>query len=393
MKPIVLLFIALFNSILGLSVLFPVLGPLGRQLGFSEMQVGAFSTAYALMQFATSSYWGRRSERVGRKPVLLQGILGFGIGFLAFGVVAELALRGLLGHWVAFGLMLLARLLGGAFSSATIPTAQAYVADVTPRSERSSGMAVIGAAFGLGVVFGPGIGALLSKVSLLMPVYFSCACAFLNALFVALKLPEPSDRKHAEDRPRLRGDARVWSLLVTSTLISLASVAMEQTIAFYFQDRLGLTTLATASTVGAALVIYGVVAVIAQGYFVRRYKFKPATLLRVGLPIAIAGFVLLIFADSFATLSAALAAQGLGTGLASPGVTASLSLAVSDDDQGAVAGLNGAAQGLGRLLGPLLGTALYQMRPAYPYVFSSCLLGLVTLVLFSKRSLLEAPEH
>lgn len=106
MNPRGLLFITLFNSILGLSVLFPILAPLGRWLGFTELQVGMLSTSYALMQFLMSPYWGRRSERVGRKPVLISGILGFALSFLAFGVIAELGSRGAFGHWTTFGLLL-----------------------------------------------------------------------------------------------------------------------------------------------------------------------------------------------------------------------------------------------------------------------------------------------
>lgn len=94
MSPLALLFLTLFNSVLGLSILFPILGPLGRALGLTEVQVGLFSTGYALMQFLLSPYWGRRSER-GRKPVLLVGILGFAASFLLFGVFALLGERGL----------------------------------------------------------------------------------------------------------------------------------------------------------------------------------------------------------------------------------------------------------------------------------------------------------
>src|SRR5581483_3013017 len=162
-----ILFIALFNSILGLSVLFPILAPLGRQLGLVEVQVGALSTAYALMQLIVSPVWGRRSERVGRKPVLLTGVIGFAVSFLLFALVAELGYRGVIGGLPLFFGLLVSRAVGGTFSSATIPTAQAYVADTTGRSDRTAGMAVIGAAFGLGIVFGPPIGALLSMISLL----------------------------------------------------------------------------------------------------------------------------------------------------------------------------------------------------------------------------------
>ncbi len=377
MSPMALLFVALFNSILGLSILFPILAPLGRQLGMTELQIGLLSAGYALMQFLMSPYWGRRSEKIGRKPVLIRGILGFSASFFAFAIVAELGLAHVLRGWHIFALLLATRVIGGIFASATIPTAQAYVADITGRSDRTAGMAVMGAAFGLGVIFGPAIGAGLGQISLLTPVYFSAGVALLNALFVRIRLPEPDKHVHVE-RPRALGPVArtVWPLLGVAIAANLASIAMEQTVAFYFQDRLGLSGHGTAMAVGEALVVYGLVAVFVQGYVVRRYRIAAPTLLRVGLPIALVGFVLFIFAHGFWVLTTALAVQGLGQGLALPGLTGGLSLAVGDHEQGAVAGLNGSAQALGRLLGPVVGTGLYELRPELPYAFSA-----VTLVL------------
>src|SRR5207302_1404937 len=115
-------------------------------------------------------------------------------------------------------------------SSATLPTAQAYVADTTGRDDRTAGMAVIGAAFGLGIIFGPVIGAVLSAVSLLAPVYFSAGIALLNAAFIAVKLREP-ERRLAIRAPQLGPvAAKVWRLLGVAVAVSLASVAMEQTV-------------------------------------------------------------------------------------------------------------------------------------------------------------------
>jgi len=158
-------------------------------------------------------------------------------------------------------------------------------------------------------------------------------------------------------------------------------------VAFYFQDRLALTARKTAQAVGVALVLYGVVAVLAQGVLVRHFRWPPLRLLGGGLPCALAGFTALIFARGRIGLTAALALQGFGQGLAMPGVTAAASLGVSEDEQGAVAGLNSSAQALGRLMGPVVGTALYQIRPEYPYGFSAALLGIVILVLVGSRRL------
>ncbi len=391
MRPIVLLFVALFNSILGLSVLFPILAPLGRALHLSEPEITSLSTAYAFLQFVTSTFWGRRSEAHGRKPILLIGIVGFAVSFYAFAGVAQLGLAGVLSKWPLLGLLLLTRVVGGALSSATLPTAQAYAADVSAPEERTKTMGVIGAAFGLAIMFGPAIGAGISELtgSLLAPVYVSASIAVVNAIFVALRLPEPERRIAAPVERVARGSIarRVWPLLAVGFGATLASVAMEQTVAFYFQDQLGLSEHDTPLYVGLALMAYGVVAVFAQGFLVRRVKLAPLTWIRLGLPIALAGFTLFVFADVYATLASALVLQGLGQGLLLPGVTSGASLAVGDDEQGGVAGLNSAAQALARTIGPLLGGGLYRIAHPLPYAFGGGLLAIV-LVLVAL-----APRH
>lgn len=375
-----LLFFTLFNSILGLSVLFPILGPLGRELHLGETQVGAISTAYALMQMLLSPWWGRKSEALGRKKILLVGIFGFGLGFALLGTAAEIGRRGLVSNGVLFAMMLTARLLGGAFSSAMLPTAQAFAADLSGRERRTQAMAMIGAAFGLAIIFGPAIGAGLSYFGLLAPIWFSAGFAVVNGVLAARLLREPV-RSAASliPPPRLRETAnRVWPLLLVAAVSTAASVLMEQTVAFLVEDRLHLQHEQTARHVGMALVAYGVVAVAVQGGLARRVRWAPTTLVRTGLPITLLGLLVLMGAFSMPSIVASMALLGFGQGLVLPGVTSAISLAAEDHEQGAVAGLSNSAQGLGRLIGPLLGTSLYELRQELPYATAA---GLVALSL------------
>jgi MFS family permease len=282
---------------------------------------------------------------------------------------------------VLFTLLISARMLGGLLASATLPSAQAYIADITERHERTSGMALVGAAFGLGLIFGPVIGAILSRFGLLTPIWFAMGVALLNGLFIATSLPV-MDRRVVEETPHHEGIIRrTWPVLAVGFVTVLASVAMEQTIAFLYQDTLRLTAKSTAHTVGIALGVYGTAAVLAQGLVVRRLHWSPQTLMRVGVSIGLFGFAGLIVSRSFAFLTASMAIQGFGYGLTMPGLSALLSVSVGDGEQGEVAGLNSSTQALGRTVGPLLGTSLYRVNPRYPYSLSLVMLVSVLLVI------------
>lgn len=378
-----LLFLTIFNSILGLSVLFPVIGPLGRDLGLTETEIGAMSTSYALMQLVLSSWWGKKSETAGRKKILLVGVAGFALGFALLGIAAEVGRAQLLAHGPLVALMLGSRMIGGAFSSAMLPTAQAYAADLTTRENRTSGMAVIGAAFGLSIIFGPVIGAVIAHFfGLTAPIWFSAGFGVCNALLVMWFLPEPKRDRPVSVRPPapLRDVARrAWPLLAVAAVSTGASVLMEQTVAFLVEDRLHLAHEDTPMWMGGALFVYGVVAVAVQGGLVRRVKVAPTTLVLFGMPITIAGLLTLMIAHDYPIMILGMALQGFGQGLVLPGVTSAMSLAVHDDEQGAVAGLNSSSQGVGRLIGPLLGTMLYELHPELPYGMGAGLVGMALL--------------
>lgn len=380
-----IVFVTIFIAMLGLSILFPIIAPLARQLGLSETQAGWFSTAYSLMQFVFSPLWGSRSERVGRKPVLLLGLVGFGLSFGLFGLVAWLGIQGVLGGTLLFGLLLACRLLGGMLSSATLPTAQAMMADLSDEKNRAASMGLIGAAFGLGVVFGPALGALLSRGGLVTPIFFSAGLGLVTAMVAFFVLPET--RRASADvvnvsRSVLLRQPALFVLLLVSSLMTLASVGMEQTIGFLVADTLKLAPQDTARTVGSMLAIFGFVAAFVQGGVIRPLSKKlPALpLLLVGLSIMAMGMWLLPAMQTYWSITIALAVIGVGSAILSPTLSATLSLRVSDEKQGTVAGLNNSALALGRMTGPLIGTSLYQVSHKAPYHLSAGVLFFLLLV-------------
>lgn len=384
-----ILFLTIFVAMLGLSVLFPIFGPLSRSLHLTETQTGWFSTAYSLMQFVFSPLWGARSERVGRKPVLVTGLLGFALSFGLFAVFADMGLRGTLSGGLLFGLLVGARFIGGMLSSATLPTAQAMMADLSDKNNRAAAMGLIGAAFGLGVIFGPALGGWLSRYGLTVPVYFSAGLGLMTALLAASTLKETRHPAAAQERRNtqlLHGPVLVF--LIISALYTLASVGMEQTISFRVQDSLSLSNAQTPSVVGKMLMIFGFVSAAVQGGAIRPLskRIAPGPLIMTGLVIMGAGMLLLSQASGYWPITGALVMVGVGSAVLGPSLSAALSLSVGEDRQGQVAGLNSAALALGRMIGPLLATSLYQrVSHAAPYMLSGAVLFALLLIMLLAR--------
>ena len=188
-SPLLVIFITIFIDMVGFGIVIPVL-PLyatGSIFHATNFQLGMLVGIYSFLQLICSPLFGKISDRVGRKPVLLVSVTGTCIGFLVMGAAGSL--------WMLF----LARIIDGA-SGGNISTAQACIADVTPPDQRSKSMGLIGAAFGLGFVFGPAIGGVLSKFSLSAPFYFAAGLALLNVFFIAFRLPETHGPNTASSR-------------------------------------------------------------------------------------------------------------------------------------------------------------------------------------------------
>ena len=184
-----ILFVIVFIDLLGFGMVIPVMPLYAKRLGASEAWTGLLSAGYSAMQFVFAPIWGRLSDRIGRRPMLLGSIVMTAVAFALYGLAGS------------FPMLLISRLFAGA-ATANIAIARAFVADVTAPEDRARGMGIIGAAFGLGFVLGPAIGGVLSNYSLSLPGFAAAALAAVNGVAAWFILPEPEHRFSVDRRPR-----------------------------------------------------------------------------------------------------------------------------------------------------------------------------------------------
>lgn len=371
-----ILFAVMFFVMVGFGIIIPVLPFYAENIGASPTQLGLLMAVYSLMQLIFAPMWGRISDRIGRKPVIMIGIAGLAISFFLMGVSSQL--------WMLFA----ARIIGGFLSSANMPTVMAYVADITTPEDRGKGMGVVGAAVGLGFVFGPAIGGIFSKINLNMPFYIAGVSSLLTFLLVLFLLKESltteNRSNHATKKPSilqaLNGPLSIIYLL--QLFISLSLAGLEATFAYFAAKRAGLGTI----ELGYIFMIMGLAGAFVQGGLVGRMtkKFGEGFVIQIGIIVSAIGFGLILFVQSFTTAAIFLSIFGIGNGVIRPSVS-SLLTKTSATGHGSTTGLLSSFDSLGRIIGPPLGGWLFSITIGLPYI-SGIVLSIVALVLYKVYS-------
>src|SRR5262245_31789452 len=370
------LFLTVFIDLLGFGLVIPFIPAMARRLGAGDFVATMPGAAYSVMQFVFIPIWGRLSDQVGRRPVLLWSIAATAVGMAFLGLAPTLPL------------LLAARVFSG-IATANIAVAQAYVADVTPPEHRARGMGIIGIAFGLGFILGPFIGGELSRFPVLgregtLPCFAAAGLAAVNFLLALRTLPEslPAPLRGKSIRRAVPLDIAALRAAVAvpgigaAVAVNFAMVlwfaGMEQTFALFTADGFGMSVAAT----GHIFAIVGTVGAIVQGGVVRRLAplVGEARLVQVGLGIMAAAFALLGLSPMFGAwgklalyTSAGLIA--LGSGLTTPSLPAFASRRATIATQGITLGSLQSAAALARGAGPLVGGAQYAaIDPRAPYL-------------------------
>lgn len=385
------LIMALMATGIGQSLVFAILAPLGREVRLGELQITSIIAVSALVFGVAAPRWGRFSDRVGRKPIIITGLLGYTVGTLLFTSVFYAGLVGLLGGMALYGLLLLVRCSQALIMSATNPASTAYAADHTSREQRTKTMARLGTANSMGTILGPAVSGALATFGLLAPLYFAASLTALAALLVWWQLPitPAQDLTARRASVRLRyTDRRIMLLLVTTVGLFVGFSGIQQTLGFQLQDKLGLSGIETAQMTGAALMVSAAFTFLIQVTVMQRINLRPTQFIRLGLLSMLFGAAVISSFDTFAVLAVGMGFLGAGLGLCMPAISAGASLAVNPEEQGAAAGLVSSCPALGFVAGPICAGALYQIHGPLAPLFSAAVffVTLVILVLNDRDS-------
>ena len=348
-SPLAVIFGTIFLDLVGFGIVIPVLPLYAEHFGASPLVIGLLLGVYSLMQCICAPLLGKLSDRVGRRPVLLVSIIGTSIGFLLMGVANTLPL------------LFVARIIDG-ITGGNIATAQAYIADVTPPEQRSRGMGLIGAAFGLGFIFGPAIGGVLSRWSLAAPFLFASALAAINALAIFWFLPEslPPERRHLAQRRgsvldifRAANGRALATVMATYFCTTVAFSLLTATYPLFTERRFGYT----ATQNGYIFAFQGILGAIIQGgllgWLIKVSSDKALAV--VGAILITLNLLWLPLSHSAAMLLLTTAGIAIGHGLVAAPLNGLASKHVGASLQGRVLGVMQSTASLARIVGPVMG--------------------------------------
>lgn len=349
---------------LGFGIIIPILPFYVEHFGGGGTAMGALMSAFSVAQFIFSPIWGSLSDRYGRKPILMVGILGNAISHLLFAFSTEL--------WM----LVASRALGGILSSATLPTAMAFISDSTSEKERGGGMGIVGAAMGIGMVLGPGLGGMMAGMSLQAPFYLAAALSMVSLLLVWVLLPESlAAEQRTTGKVKIQGPqikemisaltGPIGFLLILAFLHNFALTNFEGIYGFYAQKRYGYDE----KTIGLILTVVGLVSAIVQGGLTGLVskRFGDARVIKASLLASIFGFAAMIFPNTLPLVISAAGFFVLTNSMLRPGVSSLISKK-ADIGQGTAMGLNNAFMSLGRIIGPLWAGSVLDMNINYPFI-------------------------
>ncbi|MBC7250310.1 MAG: MFS transporter [Anaerolineae bacterium] len=383
-RQITILSFTLVVVMVGYGMVIPLFPFYIEKMGASGGHLGLLISTSALLELLFGPVWGGISDRTGRKPILLLGLVGYGLSSLLFGLSTQL--------WMLFA----SRALSGVLSSATATTALAYISDSTSERDRGGGMGMLGAAAGLGLILGPALGGWLGGNSLSLPFFLAAASSLMALVLAALWLPEslPAEARQREGRVRTVRVSEWWHalggpvglLLFMLFLVSFALTNFESIFGLYAAQKLGYGP----ERVGTILAVVGLVSTLGKailiGPLTRRWGEAP--IIKVSLAASAAGFVILLLATTYPTVLLATGVFILSKTLLRT-VIISLASKRATVGQGTTMGLSNSFMNLGRIAGPIWAGFIFDVNINYPYLSGAVIMFigfLISLVWVSQES-------
>ncbi len=384
---LVLLFLTLFTIMVGFGIIMPILPYYAESMGASATELGLLSALYAALQFLFAPFWGRLSDRVGRKPLLLLGLFGFTFTFIGFGLSTRL--------WMLF----LTRGLSGLLSSATLPTVMAYIADTTDDEERSKGMSLVGAAMGLGMIFGPVIGGFFGELNTSVPFFFSSGLSLVIAIFALFFLPESlsTENKQAARESLKKGGGisdifrmlrgPLAFLLLLALLTSFGLAQMESTSALFYERRFH----AGEADMGFIFMAMGIVSFFTQMFLVDKVinRLGEYRAIQFGLLGSLISFLLFPTIQNLIGAMAVNIFMGFTTSFLRPALNTLISKRTPANEQGVTLGVTNSYYSLGRMFGPITGGMFFDhLGITSPFFFAALINSLAlasTFILFAAK--------
>ncbi|MGI8611765.1 MAG: MFS transporter [Sphingomicrobium sp.] len=410
-----LLYGAMLVAAAGNTALQSVMPAIGREIGIADFWVAIAYTWSALLWVLLAPYWAEKSDRHGRKALTLMGVGGFIVSMLLCGLVLVAGLHGLIGGALTFGLFAIFRAIYGGLGCATPSATQAYLASRTRRSGRVAALSALSSSFGLGTIIGPALAPLfvLPFIGLPGPLFAFSAVGLLVAAAIWAWLPDDRLGRRtgrgaamsypslattptgasvvaatSPRQPRLKwNDARIRPWIVAGVVAGHAQAATLTCLGFFIIDRLALEPQGSEGPISIVMMAGASATLAAQWGLIPRLNVSPRGLILWGALIAAAGLTGTMLAGDLYGITIGFALASTGFGLTRPGFTGGASLAVPLAEQGAVAGVITAANGISFVAAPAIGMVLYAIDPRSPFALSALLLVGLAVAIAGRRRL------
>lgn len=380
--PLLIIFLTIFIDLLGFGLVIPILPFYAEHYGASAFQVGLLSMSYSLMQFIFAPIWGRISDRAGRRPILLLCLFGTAIGHLIFAIADSLIM------------LFIARSITG-IAAASIPVAMAFISDVTTEEDRAKGMGLVGAAFGLGFIFGPAIGGILSQYGFSVPIYFASLLSVIASLLAFFLLPESiklgeikngeSKKFNLKNLQNALQNPTIGILFIIFFLITLSFANLESMFALFTEKKYDYD----ATDNGYIFALVGIISALTQGLLIGPLvkKFGEKKLITSSIFLLGTGFILYPLVNSIFTFLPVVALIAFSIGVHNPSVITLISKNTPPQKQGGILGLNQSLGSLARVLGPMWGGFFFdQVSIGFPFFSAGILIFFIFFLSFQLYS-------